>query len=190
MTLRPRKGQTMPKHFMDIAHDDDELTDGEPCEHPGCLSHVSHPCEGCGRKAGRTPDPLKRLAEIEAGHAATTGAQWRREGPVRFHHGQTIWSGAARLFGNQFECTEADFQFVLDSHANTPRMVAVIRGLVREIQHDSVLVDGACQQCDAGDVNEHGCCLDNDCVCNCNKQHRVAKRLAPLVAATEGDDGI
>ena len=27
--------------------------DGEPCDHPGCLSHVSHPCEGCGRTAGR-----------------------------------------------------------------------------------------------------------------------------------------
>lgn len=27
--------------------------DGEPCKHPGCLSHVSHPCEGCGRTAGR-----------------------------------------------------------------------------------------------------------------------------------------
>jgi hypothetical protein len=23
--------------------------DGEPCHHPGCKSHVSHPCEGCGR---------------------------------------------------------------------------------------------------------------------------------------------
>ena len=25
----------------------------EPCRHPGCLSHVSHPCEGCGRVWGR-----------------------------------------------------------------------------------------------------------------------------------------
>jgi hypothetical protein len=25
---------------------------GEPCGHPGCLSHVTHPCEGCGRIAG------------------------------------------------------------------------------------------------------------------------------------------
>jgi hypothetical protein len=25
---------------------------GEPCEHPGCLSHVSHPCDGCGRTHG------------------------------------------------------------------------------------------------------------------------------------------
>ena len=30
------------------------LRDGEPCGHPGCLSHVSHPCEGCGRVGGRT----------------------------------------------------------------------------------------------------------------------------------------
>jgi len=29
------------------------LKDGEPCNHPGCLNHVSHPCEGCGRIAGK-----------------------------------------------------------------------------------------------------------------------------------------
>ena len=27
--------------------------DGVPCSHPGCLNHVTHPCEGCGRVAGR-----------------------------------------------------------------------------------------------------------------------------------------
>lgn len=27
--------------------------DGEPCEHPGCLNHITHPCEGCGRIGGR-----------------------------------------------------------------------------------------------------------------------------------------
>jgi hypothetical protein len=31
--------------------------DGEPCSHPGCLSHISHPCEGCGRTGGRYPAP-------------------------------------------------------------------------------------------------------------------------------------
>lgn len=25
----------------------------EPCKHPGCLNHLSHPCEGCGRIGGR-----------------------------------------------------------------------------------------------------------------------------------------
>jgi len=31
------------------------LRDGEPCSHRGCLNHVTHPCEGCGRVAGRAP---------------------------------------------------------------------------------------------------------------------------------------
>lgn len=26
--------------------------DGVPCHHPGCLSHITHPCEGCGRIGG------------------------------------------------------------------------------------------------------------------------------------------
>lgn len=26
-----------------------EYYDGQPCEHRGCMSHQSHPCEGCGR---------------------------------------------------------------------------------------------------------------------------------------------
>jgi len=28
------------------------MRDGEPCSHKGCLSHISHPCEGCGRIGG------------------------------------------------------------------------------------------------------------------------------------------
>jgi hypothetical protein len=27
--------------------------DGQPCSHPGCLNHISHPCEICGRINGR-----------------------------------------------------------------------------------------------------------------------------------------
>lgn len=30
--------------------------DGNPCEHPGCFSHVSHPCEVCGRFQGQNFD--------------------------------------------------------------------------------------------------------------------------------------
>lgn len=26
-----------------------EIMDDIPCDHPGCLHHVLHPCEGCGR---------------------------------------------------------------------------------------------------------------------------------------------
>lgn len=26
-----------------------KLREGEPCKHIGCASHITHPCEGCGR---------------------------------------------------------------------------------------------------------------------------------------------
>lgn len=29
-----------------------QYRDGEPCGHPGCLHHRSHPCESCGRIGG------------------------------------------------------------------------------------------------------------------------------------------
>lgn len=32
-----------------------QLPDAVPCDHAGCLSHLSHPCEGCGRIGGRRP---------------------------------------------------------------------------------------------------------------------------------------
>ena len=46
---------------------DKKLPDGVPCNHPGCLHHVTHPCEGCGRIAGHSvTDELNRLrAELE-----------------------------------------------------------------------------------------------------------------------------
>jgi hypothetical protein len=31
------------------------LVNGITCQHKGCLSHHSHPCEGCGRIGGRFP---------------------------------------------------------------------------------------------------------------------------------------
>ena len=27
--------------------------DGQPCDHKGCLHHITHKCEGCGRKMAR-----------------------------------------------------------------------------------------------------------------------------------------
>ena len=41
--------------LFNALEDDDKklLRDGEPCAHPGCLKHISHPCEGCGRIGGK-----------------------------------------------------------------------------------------------------------------------------------------
>jgi len=30
-----------------------KYNDGQPCTHVGCLSHISHPCEECGRIGGK-----------------------------------------------------------------------------------------------------------------------------------------
>ncbi len=38
-----------PDFIPDLPPDYSRL--GEPCDHPGCASHLSHPCEGCGRYA-------------------------------------------------------------------------------------------------------------------------------------------
>ena len=34
--------------------------DGEPCPHAGCLHHMSHPCEGCGRVGGISTGSAKQ----------------------------------------------------------------------------------------------------------------------------------
>lgn len=34
---------------------DIELVRNRPCPHPGCLNHVTHPCEVCGYQRGRLP---------------------------------------------------------------------------------------------------------------------------------------
>jgi len=40
-------------------------TAGIPCNHPGCLNHVTHPCEGCGRVAGRPKEFQTLLSDLE-----------------------------------------------------------------------------------------------------------------------------
>jgi hypothetical protein len=39
--------------------------DGVPCKHPGCMSHISHPCEGCGRTGGIRSHQQTRAHAIE-----------------------------------------------------------------------------------------------------------------------------
>ena len=39
--------------------------DKTPCYHKGCLNHISHPCEGCGRVRGQGNyyTPIKRVSK-------------------------------------------------------------------------------------------------------------------------------
>lgn len=44
------------------------IPDGVACGHQGCLHHVSHPCEGCGRIAGRSSPSAGAAVVPEASH--------------------------------------------------------------------------------------------------------------------------
>jgi hypothetical protein len=45
--------------------------DGIPCKHPGCLSHITHPCEGCGRIGGRYPEKTQKARVIHSKEGTT-----------------------------------------------------------------------------------------------------------------------
>lgn len=79
-----------------------EWSEGQPCDHPGCLSHVSHPCEGCGRIGGREPG-------IE---------------PV------TLWmEGKPRLYVGRAEVVSKESAFVLKMRYSDEKAEAVSRNI-------------------------------------------------------------
>ena len=60
---QPEKGD--PASLTPVPKPTRVLKPGEPCDHPGCLSHVSHPCESCGRIAGQGNYTLKHPWVVE-----------------------------------------------------------------------------------------------------------------------------
>jgi hypothetical protein len=40
------------RRWIELMMEPPDLPSGVACAHPGCLNHVSHPCEGCGRIGG------------------------------------------------------------------------------------------------------------------------------------------
>lgn len=64
---------------------DKQWKDGLPCNHPGCLSHISHPCEGCGRIGGKYPMDI--IADFRAQlEAAYRGLASLTPGGSEFHN--------------------------------------------------------------------------------------------------------
>ena len=59
-TNRPLNLKVEDKLVLSLKSLESELKDGEPCEHRGCLNHISHPCEGCGRIAGNLPVEVRK----------------------------------------------------------------------------------------------------------------------------------
>jgi len=51
------------RHSFRMARIDNYLRG--PCSHPGCMSHVTHPCEGCGRTWGPREEDMPFKTTIE-----------------------------------------------------------------------------------------------------------------------------
>lgn len=49
-----------------------------PCQHPGCLHHVTHPCEKCGRTAGHYPSCPQNPLHGDAANASAP-LSWTEE---------------------------------------------------------------------------------------------------------------
>ncbi len=62
---------------------------GEPCSHPGCLSHRSHPCEGCGRVAG-VPVPKELTDRLETLQTAIDNYCTARMAHLEEYHSQDV----------------------------------------------------------------------------------------------------
>jgi hypothetical protein len=55
ITLRGRVlHKSVGAESLDLINAPKECMKREPCDHPGCQSHVSHPCEGCNRMWGQS----------------------------------------------------------------------------------------------------------------------------------------
>lgn len=50
------EAQERYRPFKQVTSENMEIRVGDACEHPGCRSHVTHPCEGCGRQWGVESD--------------------------------------------------------------------------------------------------------------------------------------
>ena len=72
----------------------------EPCDHPGCMHHVTHPCEGCGRQWGQKNYTitealtLVRDAALE-GRKLEAWCEGENEWMIRFESVKEEWLWAA-----------------------------------------------------------------------------------------------
>lgn len=77
-----------------------QLKPGQPCGHPGCLAHITHPCEGCGRIGGLPvcsysiimDDPVSEpLTEEQVQKQSEWWNSLEERLGVRLHTQQTDW---------------------------------------------------------------------------------------------------
>lgn len=75
------------------------LPDGYPCPHPGCLSHISHPCEECGRTGGLTPSDAEWLQVGSIKPEVAANPVWIRSKGMALFLKDRLWSWMNKSYG-------------------------------------------------------------------------------------------
>ncbi len=112
--------------------------DGVPCIHPGCLSHIKHPCEGCGRIGGKATSyaaeaVIERLrsAYMLARHRLVMHlADGSSGGPEQHNHDHetvALWEALQRAIGDEdvLRRTAMDGLLVYANHRDDCRVFQI-----------------------------------------------------------------
>lgn len=98
-----------------------KLERGEPCSHPGCLSHVSHPCEGCGRVGGTITLEEALAIEVENKRLADENARLKAEiDALKARRCETCKYGR-RISDIAYECKRTHADLVMWAHDGCSR---------------------------------------------------------------------
>ena len=91
-----------------------DLPDGYPCPHPGCLSHISHPCEECGRTGGLTPSDAEWLQVGSIKPEVAANPVWIRSKGMALFLKDRLWSWMGKSTG------PAGFGLLISTEFPTP----------------------------------------------------------------------
>ena len=83
-----------------------KFKDNGPCSHKGCLHHITHPCEGCGRIGGKMEKDLiidymvTKIPnfEINAGEICLAVVNYIQNNEIYFHYNPHFKDGCL-IFG-------------------------------------------------------------------------------------------
>lgn len=114
-----------------------------PCSHPGCYSHVTHPCEGCGRIQGRlSPDTAAISLETFCDGLADVqlvGLTWPKAEQAR----RGITNVIRRLWRHYEASQEALAQVLAENQVSVAALEEILEEAQGDLDRDIIIT--ACQ---------------------------------------------
>jgi len=130
-----------------------KYNEGQPCEHTGCLNHLTHPCEGCGRIGGKgiiyELEQLDFPCTIEALQHEVKGWEQRYD---------ELDAGHSKLFkafcglkqeNEQLQAQLTDITKIRDDYATAARVIALylVDFCDNSMPYDKMIADAARKAC-------------------------------------------